>query len=448
MSYSRVELSKLLQIIYDNTHEGIDWDIAKPIKVLGGKGTRISIKSAAGELEAEVPDEEGPTLVISEKGVLALRAFITETMKDDEFRRHVSPEAVEKQIEILLRRTVATLPTEGLEETLKSGVLKPLREAIRPWIVFLPIENLVVRKELKIGNVVFQPGDVAWKDIDTRFGEHEFGGDPDEQAGQKKQLEQLVSFQRDAYSSYAKVSVRAHKTRCSQTAIEIARLSINALRAFTHVLYPHTFKTYFGLPNEVQRGIWHSICHGNDEKKGFQINLYQRQAHVAFEIDENKMNILREYCCYEQIQRIFATHPDRRQEIEVVIIQALQALGNSVVAPTIDVSFLNCTTALERILIANGEGTTTDRFSDRLALTLHDNPKQRVKIKEKAKELYDKRSRIVHAASVGVEEEDHHVFENWAIALLVQLLKKSSQYTSHADFCKSIDRLKYGLAPE
>jgi len=447
MSYSKVQLSKLLQVIYDNTHEGLDWDIGKPIKVLGAKGTRISVTSTAGTLAAQVPDEEGPTLVISEKGVLALRAFVTETMKDDELRTHVSPEAVEKQIDILLRKTVGTLPAEGLEQTLKSGVLKPLREAIRPWIVFLPIENLLVRKELKIGDVVFQPADVAWIDIDTRFGEHEFPGPPDERAGQKKQVEQLLSFQRGAYSSCAKVSVRGHKTKCTQIAMEIARLSINTLRAFTHVLYPYSFKTYFGLPNEVQRGTWLSICHASDEKKGFQMDLHQRQAHVAFEIDENKMNILRECCCYEQIQKIFATDPDTRQEIDVVIIQALQALGNSVVAPTVDVSFLNCTTALERILITNGEDTTTDRFSDRLALTLHDDPKQRLKIKEKAKELYNKRSRIVHAASVGVEERDYHIFENWAIALLVQLLKKSSQYGSHAQFCKSIDRLKYGVDP-
>jgi len=445
MSYSKTELLKLLPVIYDNTQQGIEWEVSKPIKVLGGGGTRIGIKSAEGQFEAQVPDEEGPTLVILEDGVLAIRRFITETMKDDEFKRYVGPKAVEKQLDRLIRKTAGILPKGSVEETLKSGVLKPLREAIRPWLVFLPIENLLVRKKFKIGDVVFLPSDVARKEIDTLFDEHKFAGEPDEQDKQRKQVEQLLSLHHNGYGSYAKVGVRAHATKSSQKATEIAYLCINALRAFTHVLYSHTFKTYFGLPNEVQRGTWLTVSHGNDEKKGFNIDLHQRQAQVAFEINETNMNILQEHCCFEQIQRIFATPADRRKEIEVVIIQALQALGTSVVAPTIDLKFLNCTTALERILIANGEETTTDRFTDRLALTLHNNPKQRLRIKEKAKELYNKRSRIVHGAFFGVEEEDYHLFENWAIALVVRLLKSSSEYKSHKDFCKRTDQLKYGM---
>jgi hypothetical protein len=445
MSYSKTELIKLLQVIYDNTHQGIEWDVNKRNKVMWGGGTRIRLKSGAAEFEGHIADEEGPTLVILEDGVLAIRRFIAETMKDDEFKRYVSLKAVEKQLDTLIRKTAGILPKGSVEETLKSGVLKPLREAIRPWLVFLPIENLLVRKKFKIGDVVFLSSDVARKEIDTLFDEHKFAGDTDEKEGQRKQVETLLSPYHSGYGSYAKVCVRAHASKSSQKATEIAYLCINALRAFTHVLYSHTFKTYFGLPNEVQRGTWLTVSHGNDEKKGFHIDLHQRQANVAFEINKTNMNTLKEHCCFGKIQRIFATPSNRRKEIEVILIQALQALGTSVVAPTIDLKFLNCTTALERMLISDGEETTVDRFTDRLALTLHDDPKQRLKIKQKAKELYNKRSRILHAGFFGVEEEDYHLFENWAIALIVSLLKDSSQYESHKDFCKRTDELKYGL---
>ncbi len=445
MSYFKTKLIKLLQVIYNNTKQGIEWDVNKPIKVLGGGGTRISVKSAKGKFEAHVPDKEGPTLVILQDGVLAIESFITETMKDDEFKKYVSPKAVENQLDSLLRKTSGILPKGNVEEILKSGILNPLREAIRPWLVFLPIENLMTRKKLKIGDVVFLPSDIAQKEIDTLFDEHKFAGDIDEQKGQRKQVEQMLSLYYKGYGSYAKVCVRAHATRSSQKATEIAYLCINALRAFTHVLYSHTFKTYFGLPNEVQKGIWLTVSHGNDEKKGFKIDIHQRQANIAFEINETNINTLRENCSFEQIQRIFATPADIRKDIEVVIIQALQALGTSLVAPTVDLKFLKCTTALERILISDGEETTTDRFTDRLALTLHDDPKERFRIKEKAKELYNKRSRMLHAAFCGVEEEDYHLFENWAIALVVKLLKNYSEYESHKDFCKRTDQLKYGM---
>ena len=75
------------------------------------------------------------------------------------------------------------------------------------------------------------------------------------------------------FNSYAKVNVRAHETKGTQKAIEMAHVSINALRTFTHILYTHTIKAYFGLPNEVQRGAWLTVLCGDDEKKGFHMDF-------------------------------------------------------------------------------------------------------------------------------------------------------------------------------
>jgi hypothetical protein len=445
MCYNKDELINLLRAIFQDTHQNIDWDFNKANKVLIGGGSRISFKGEKGIFEGVVPDGEGPTLVILKDGIVAFDKFVIEVMKDAEFKKYIAPTAVGKKLESVLRKTQGKLPETDILEFLKLEILKPLREEIRPWIAYVPIDNLTVQNNLKIGDVVFLSKEVVKNELDDLFSKHQYGGTTEEQNKQREATNRILLdyFYANCYS-YAKVTLRAHATKGSQKAIEIAYVSINALRAFTHVLYPHTMKPYFGLPNEIQRGAWFTVLYGNDVNKGFNMDSHQRQFLVAFEINETNINKLNEYCCFQKIQQILATSPDKRRDIENVIIQALQALGNSIVSPTIDMKFLNCTIALERLLIAEGEETTTERFTDRLTLILSNDPKNRLRIREKAKELYNKRSKIVHAAFFGVEEEDYRFFENWAIGILVHILKGYPKYKSHKDFCNITDELKYG----
>ena len=100
--------------------------------------------------------------------------------------------------------------------------------------------------------------------------------------------------------------------------------------------------------------------------------------------------------------------------------------------------------ALERLLISEGEETTTERFTDRLTLVLGNDPEIRLKIRDKAKDLYNKRSKIVHASFFGIEDKDYFLFEIWAIKILVYMLKNLSKHISHKAFCNSIDEIKYG----
>jgi hypothetical protein len=444
MCYNKGELINLLRVIFQNTHQDIDWDFNKANKVLIGGGSRISFKGEKGNFEGVVPDGEGPTLVILKDGISAFNKFVIEVMKDNEFKKYIAPTAIEKKLESVLRKTQGKLPETDILEFLKLEILKPLREEIRPWIAYVPIDNLTVQNKLKIGDVVFLSKEVVKNELDDLYSKHQYAGTTEEQNEQREGINKVLDYFYENCYSYAKVAVRAHETKSSQKAIEIAYVSINALRAFTHIMYSHTMKPYFGLPNEVQRGAWLTVLYGNDENKGFHIDFHQRQSLVTFEINETNINKLNEYCCFQKIQQILATPPDKRRDIENIIIQTLQALGNSVVSPTIDMKFLNCTIALERLLIAEGEETTTERFTDRLTLILSNDPKNRLRIREKAKDLYNKRSKIVHAAFFGVEEEDYRLFENWAIGILVHILKTYSKYKSHKDFCNIIDELKYG----
>lgn len=443
MSYRINELINLLEIIFQDTHQNIDWDPMKN-KVLFGGGTRIHFQGEKGSFEGLVPEKEGPTLVVKKEGVVAFNKFILEVMKNEEFKKYIEPKAIEEKLNTVLRKTEGKLPETDLEEFLKSEILKPLREEIRPWIVYVPIDNLIVQNKLKIGDVLFLPRQKVKTELDGLFNKHKYAGTEEKQNQQRESTNIVLGHFYEDFKSYAKVNVRAHASTGTRKAIEMAYVSINALRAFTHILYTHNMKAYFGLPTEIQKGGWLTVLCGDDENKGFHIDFQQRQSILEFAINETNIKKLNQYCYFQQIQQILATSPQERRDIDTVIIQSLQALGKSVVAPTVDMKFLNCTIALERLLIAQGEETTTERFTDRMTLFLSNEPEDRLRLRDKIKTLYDKRSKIVHAAFWGIEDEDYYLFENWAIGIMINMLRNSSTYKSHKAFCNCIDELKYG----
>jgi len=150
-------------------------------------------------------------------------------------------------------------------------------------------------------------------------------------------------------------------------------------------------------------------------------------------------------CHLGLIQEILDEPSEGRNTLEAALIQAFQSLGSAMVAPTVDMRFLGCTISLERMLIHNQEETTTQRWSDRLAVVMACNVDQRQAIIQRAKRLYDLRSRIVHAAYSGVLEADARLMEEWAVEVILGTLGRHKDFSSHQEFCKTIDPREMGL---
>jgi hypothetical protein len=146
------------------------------------------------------------------------------------------------------------------------------------------------------------------------------------------------------------------------------------------------------------------------------------------------------------IQEILDKPGEQRNSFEAVILQAFQSLGRAVVAPTMDMGFLGCTIALERMLIADGEEATTERWSDRLAVVMERDSARRQIIIKRAKQLYNLRSRIVHAGYSGVSDVDARLMERWALTVILIALGRHKEISSHSEFCRTIDPREIGLS--
>ena len=114
------------------------------------------------------------------------------------------------------------------------------------------------------------------------------------------------------------------------------------------------------------------------------------------------------------------------------------------VAPTIDMQFLHRVIAIERMIFPDGDTSTIERFSDCLALCLAVNTSERITIRDEAKKLYNKRSRIVHAAYSNVSEKEAIIMEEWALKVITYALKRIDQFDSHEKFCKNLSDMKFG----
>jgi hypothetical protein len=447
MGYDKKKLACLLRVIYDHTTtnpDAIQGD--GPLMVVGGRGSTVSIASAKGVmLQSTIDESAGPSIVVRAGGVAAFEEFLDETVKDEEINEFVGRDAIAKHVKSFLQSTDGKLPVEPLDEVIRFKILKPLREDIHAWVAFLPVVNLVVKCPLTLGSVEFVAREAAQKEssdfIQTH--RHQLAGTEDEQDQQKNGLLNAIDRFAKQSHGYAKVSFRAHEGNVGNVSTNVALVALNVLRSHTHLFSSHSQRAFFGLPVEMSRGNWQRVAYS----PGRRLHLLDSSTGplIPFELNHSTIRHLQEKCHLDLVQEILMKPANKRNSLEAVLLDSFQALGRAVVAPTTDLFFLGCTIALERLLIRDREETTTERWSDRLAIVVSDDPEERDNIIRRAKRLYDERSRVVHAAYSGVSCEDAELMEWWAIMAILKTLGQHKNYSSHEAFCQSVDPRTIGL---
>ncbi|MCH7992990.1 MAG: hypothetical protein IIB57_00950 [Planctomycetes bacterium] len=448
MSYDKNRLADSLKKVYAFTSEGVDDpNNYRRCKMLGGSGTRISFSTPGGGFEGVVEEGQGATLMIVDDGVDAFDAFIDEALKDDEIREVIGRGAIQKQLEDLLRSTQGTLPDGEIAKTIRFEIMKPLRENIRVWHSFVPIVNLNTKATLRLGDVEFVSAEEMKAASVTFIEEHRFGSD--DTTYQEKQRQAILSRIDNSCQqtpSFARVALRAHQERTADVAADKALIALNILRAHTHLFYTYDQKALVGLPTELSAGAWQTVSLSQDESRTLNLKQVCKGPLLPFDLDEKKIDYLNGNCHLVLLQEILDKSCQDRNSFESAVIQAFQSLGRAIVAPTIDMRFLGCTIALERMLTSDDEkNTTTERWSDRLALAVARDSSHRQVIIKRAKRLYELRSRIVHAAYSGVSDADARLMERWALRVIFLGLEGHANFSCHGDFCNTVDPRNIGL---
>lgn len=439
-------LTELFKRIHDNTSDKtIDTEKHRRLKILGGAGTVVQFTSDRGTLTLKVPEEGGKTLRIIDEGVDAIELFVRELQKDNEIKEYVSPNGIEKQIEEVLRQNYGNI--NDFEAIVKTSIVKPIRENIKTWEVYVPLVNLKIEKELSLGDVSFVPNNLAANAINGFIskGDYRFHGDNEEKKEDSRraflgQISQIT----DGYSAFAKVKCKSHSSNIEAVATNKAFMAITSIRAFLHVLCPNSMRALWGLPQEITSGLSGIVSLDYGEKHSFNLIYAKNGALTSFVLGLKSIERLQKICHLETIQSILNKPDTKRSCLENVIINSLQAIGKAIVAPTTDMRFIGYITAIERLLIRDGEEATTEKFTDRLVFVFPTDRSTRLKLVTRSKELYNKRSKMLHAASFfDIFEEDEYDVENWALNLVIFALRKSKEGYTHKQFCEEIINRKY-----
>ncbi len=446
MSLNRKTLGKHLERIFAQTREGaVDPKSVQAFFVIGGEGTAVSFQGATGSFAGVVPEGGGPTLSIVDDGYHALMDFVDEALKDDELRELVGRESVLQSVTDFVQASGGTMPEGDAADLVRQEIVKPLRAAIRPWVCLVPVVNLQVKTSLEVGSTVFVPRPSGASEAARFVIEHEYAGNIHKQEAQCFRGLELANHMTNAATAFARVTCKAYPKHANTVAVQHAETAINILRAFTHVFYSHGLRARFGLPTEIQSGLWWSAAMRQDEH-AMEFGSHQRGALSPFELDEAKTMHLTNNCHFDALRSIAARPAGERNTLEQAILQSVQAIGRSVVAPSVDRAFLGCVIALERLLVVDKAEATTERFADRLAFLIGATGEQRAHIAKTAKRLYNIRSLIVHAGLRDVVDEDWQAIERLAISAVVTTLGHHEKWASHADFRDHLNGLKYESA--
>jgi hypothetical protein len=438
MSYDKKKLTNILKdIIKFTTDEDKEKKLfGNSITLLGG-GTKIKMTGKDGKsIVIDTVGEDSRTIYIYGEGMLLVDDFANECLKDSTMLNSIGSDA----ISTALKNTVRKLYKTELDDTALAveitDMLKSLKEQIKTWLVSLPIKNINVTGSVKVGNVTFMNKDLGHVDNLT----YALTYDNTEIGKQNKPINlkavESVYFQADAW---AVLEVSAHGSSIFNVARLHIERAINIIRAFTHVIFNSELPFGFGFPSDLSDGK--TGCIARREKD--HLVSYEMSGHFyPIELNEVVLNKLRSHCFFD-VYCDLSTKPWKDlNKLEQVILVSLGWLGRSVIARTKAEAFTLCTIAIERLLISDGESTTVESFSDRLALLLGKKLETRKLINKSAKLLYNIRSKIVHSGFEDVEQRQLQEIESLALRALIHTTQRLTDLKDHRAFIDTLNDLK------
>lgn len=432
MSYNKKKLADSLRRVflfteYDlpNAHE------KAKLLILGGANSEVIITPKGGlPLQGKVPPDAPPTLYVYNDGFDAIGEIVSELMRDNELECYVGKEAALKKIQqVIVDNKDKINANTNYEDIVKLQIIKMLRSEIQEWEVCVPVVNLSLEKAIRIGEVDFISKQEGYIENVELVMNHQGSSDQTKRISDKAALLSIVSNASSKATSWAKTRLRSHESLLSTRAVSKIEASINVIRAFVHIFYPPKLRSSFGLPFDVFGAETVIIGKTNDGSFVFQWD--NRGALAPVEINNSKLNILRNDCCFSELSHMCSIPEENRTSIQRAILVSNHWLGRSITALTREDAFTSCTVAIERILILDDEETTVDKFSERLSYLLSTKLAERQIIHKIAKRLYNIRSKILHAGLMGVTEGELNEIENLAISALIASIRVTKEMDEH-----------------
>jgi hypothetical protein len=446
MSFNRKVLIAEVKKLFAHTSADLSKADGLNSRILGGAGTRIEMSSDGKKtFEGVVPEGGGATLAIIGDGLQAYEAIVSECPKDPDFAAMAGRRTIGNAIDELLRHhALGSFDDAGIGELVNSHLLESIRSKLQDFTAFLPVVNLEVTYPLKLGNATFLPISAVTLEARKELESHQFVGSYDEQQQQREMILGVFDSSFSWCRGVVRVTGRAHADFASDVAMGGAIAALNVLRSLALLFRKSLDSSWrIGLPSEIHNSRWGFGVFLGSPPTVFQLPQILIGNPLPFALNKTAFDYFVEHCHLEAIAAILAAGP--RESFAKALVEGFDALGRATLAPTKAMRLAAATVAMERVLFRDKENNTVEKFCDRFAFGFFDG-QQIQRAANAAKDLYNVRSEIVHAARNNVTEDQVLLMEHWAIFVLLDSVSRHKDFRTHDDFCQSLQQMKYKTA--
>jgi hypothetical protein len=440
MSYDKAKLAELFKAICENTISGpIDYTKHQRFRIIGGAGSAILLESPDKQFFGRMPEQGTPTLHVVDHGYEAFDTFVDEVMLDVEMASLVGRNAISETLIQVLQETGGVFPADEDDPArfIRMKVLKPLRDAIQTWDVYVPIVNLRLYDTLQIGAVqfaIYEGGLPHGELVSGKCDDSNRASSPDKVPELPPRMAEILG----KYECWASTTLQSHPRNLSLVARRKVGHAINALRAFTPLLFSRDNKHLFGMAGLVGHGTF--VVLGRDEGKRLIMRAEAVGCCLSFDLTKEALEFLRANKEFGRLSDIIGKEDGDLTNFQQRIAVASDWIGRAAAADTIEDEYVKATIGLERLLICEDEETTTESIAMRLAHLIGEQPDEKGLIHRSAKRLYDIRSKIVHQGFIGVSKDEMQEMSTFVIEALVACLRLTETVTSHEELRKLLKK--------
>lgn len=440
MSVNKNLLCTYLKTMLDNIRQGMP-DTGKPyaLRMFAGSDATITVTAPGGEpIVMKHADcvEPVPTIMLVDAGCVALEQFIGECNKDVCIGEQVGVKAIEDEVKRLLRQWIGKTVDDKAMATDVRGSLQRMRAQVQPWTVYFSIDNLTLKgmDDFVLGGVRLVPTAACGSDLKTRLRSQvdRSASDSKTKDAVKIRFDDQVDEFYPVNGTVAILTVEAEQSHLRTVADRALGEVFGVLRGFTHLMFRRKSRCLFGLNGWLisKAEAWVSAS-----VDGTQSNLSVARVGALgrFELTPANVQHLREHCALATLHTILCRTVSERTQLERTVVVAAQWHGAAVNSLTRAEEFVWHTVALERLLICDNEGSTTERFAKRLAWLLGSSGEERQYLVARASRLYNTRSRIVHAGETRVELDDLQAIDMLASRAVIALAERTAEWKTQKE---------------
>ena len=411
---------------------------------------------------------EGIFVELDDADVKEKELLLQEIYQDPFIKQNFPRAYIEDRINSLISLSFK-LPPEKRPEFFADEIKKfpeDLRKNIKEWTIIVPIDNFKIEKKCSIGDVIFYPSDNKnfERIINLLTGilkENPHYTDEEKTRLINQQLEILRNSANGFRVTFAEVKTKGIIEIAQKEAMKKIRMSLNVARLY-NLPYDSQNRMYFGIYGEVIRHNLRYIMRYESERVNINPIIERTGFILPFEFTEKRLQLMKNNG-YHDLEAILLSEKqtDFEKRLLTTIYWYGEAMNTEIYFDTKDSlestsdfkhleyfnlnqKFFKLMVALESILLFDENEPISNNVAERTAFLLSTKFEDRKKIKHIIKDLYSKRSAIVHhgKSSLSLMDLDQlsWIVQN-SIFSLIKLIKEIP-LNKKEDFQEYLEKLK------